>query len=96
MGPCAGWDVAEDGAIHRMDDFLHRAISREDLQITALGHFNSSFELCTFAPALFQSTSVLLEATKSTLAESIWKMVQCQQTDIPKDVQYMLDVMETF
>ena len=39
---------------------------------------------------------VLLEGTKSTLAESIWKMVQCQQTDIPKDVQYMLDVLETF
>ena len=50
-----------------------------------------SFELCTFAPALFQSTGVLLEATKSTLAESIWKRVQCQQTDIPKEVQYVLD-----
>ena len=50
-----------------------------------------SFELCTFAPALFQLTGVLLEATKSTLAESIYKMVQCQQTDIPKDVQYVLD-----
>ena len=51
-----------------------------------------SFELCTFAPALFQSTGVLLEATKSTLAESIWKMIQCQQTDIPEGVQYVLDV----
>ena len=50
-----------------------------------------TFELCTFAPALFQSTGVLLEATKSTLGESIYKMVQCQQTDIPKDVQYVLD-----
>ena len=37
------------------------------------------------------STGVLLEATKSTLAESIYKMVQCQQTDIPKDIQYVLD-----
>ena len=25
------------------------------------------------------------------MAESIYKMVQCQQTDIPKDIQYVLD-----
>ena len=50
-----------------------------------------SFELCTFAPALFQSTGVLLEATKSTLAESIYTMVQCQQTDIPNNIQYVFD-----
>ena len=48
-GDCTGWNVAEDGAIHRMDDFLHRAISREDRQITAWGHFHSSFALCTLA-----------------------------------------------
>ena len=50
-----------------------------------------NYELCTFPPALFQSVGILLEATKSTLAESIWKMVQCQRIDIPKDIQYVLD-----
>ena len=50
-----------------------------------------NFELCTFAPALFQSVGILLEATKSILSESIWKMVRCQQTDQPKYIQYVLD-----
>ena len=36
MGRFIGWTI-----------FLHRAISREDRQIKAWGHFHSSFALCT-------------------------------------------------
>ena len=31
------------------------------------------------------------EPQKSTLADSIWKMSQCQRTALPIDIQYVLD-----
>ena len=45
-----------------------------------------SYELCTFPSASFQSVGILLKATKSTLAESIWKMVQCQRIEIIQEL----------
>ena len=45
-----------------------------------------NYELCTFPSASFQSVGILLKATKSTLAESIWKMVQCQRIEIIQEL----------
>ena len=61
------------------------AASETDLE-TAL-----SYELSSFPLALLESVGLLREPQKSTFADNIWKLVQCQQTEVADNVQYILD-----
>ena len=49
------------------------------------------YDLEIFPHTLFESVGLMHEPQKSTLAESIWKISQCQKTALPTDVQYVLD-----
>ena len=50
-------------------------------------------ELCSYPPALFQTSYILLEADKPALAEAIWKQLPLavRNTVLPQNVQYVLD-----
>jgi len=51
------------------------------------------YELCSYPPALFQTSYILLEADKPALAEAIWKQlpIAVRNTMLPQNVQYVLD-----
>jgi len=51
------------------------------------------YELCSYPPALFQTSYILLEADKPALAEAIWKQLPLavRNTVLPQNVQYVLD-----
>ena len=51
------------------------------------------YELCSYPPALFQTTDILLEADKPALAEAIWKQLPLavRNTVLPQNVLYVLD-----
>jgi len=51
------------------------------------------YELCSYPPALFQTSYILLEADKPALAEAIWKQLPLavRSTALPQNVQYVLD-----
>jgi len=51
------------------------------------------YELCSYLPALFQTTDILLETDKPALAEAIWKQLPLavHNTVLPQNVQYVLD-----
>ena len=49
------------------------------------------YDLGSFPHTLFESVGLMHEPQKSTLADSIWKMSQCQRTALPIDIQYVLD-----
>ena len=50
-----------------------------------------TYELCTFPKALFETPELLLEAQKSTLADSIWSAVNPKMTSVPENVRFVLD-----
>ena len=49
------------------------------------------YELCTYPPALFDSSGLPLEANKAVLAEALWKMNTSKDTQLPDQVYYVLD-----
>ena len=49
------------------------------------------YELCSYPPALFDSSLFLREAQKHQLSDTIWSMIKHPETNLPDDVQYVLD-----
>ena len=49
------------------------------------------YELCTFPPALFESSGLLNEAQKSALASALWTETRQEEEPIPKKVNFVLD-----
>ena len=64
--------------------------SSDDLELTF------KHELCSYPPALFDSSLLLLEADKPALADALWKVCENEvPAYIPDDgIQYILDGME--
>ena len=50
-----------------------------------------TYELCTFPKALFETTELLHEAQKSTLADSIWSSANQKTASLPDKAQFVLD-----
>ncbi|MCG8032823.1 MAG: hypothetical protein JAZ03_11700 [Candidatus Thiodiazotropha taylori] len=50
-----------------------------------------SYELCSYPAALFESSSLPLQANKPALADAILKLAKLDQQEPPDDVQYVLD-----
>ena len=50
-----------------------------------------SYELCTHAPALFDSSGQLREAKKSVIADALWEYVKLDIPNLPDDVHHVLD-----
>ncbi len=65
------------------------AVSRERVEGDLSSVF--SYELCSYPPALFESSSLPLQADKPALADTLWKMVTQEQTKPSGDVHYILD-----
>ena len=49
------------------------------------------YELCSFPPALFESSCLPLQANKPALADALWKEVKQEETVPSSNVQYILD-----
>ena len=49
------------------------------------------YELCTHPPALFESSSLPLQANKAVLADVLWKSMTVEQREPSGNVQYVLD-----
>ena len=49
------------------------------------------YELCSYPPALFDSSLLLREPQKSVLANSIWNCLTQECPEIPEDVEFVLD-----
>ena len=49
------------------------------------------YELCCFPSALFESSSLPLQANKPVLANALWKSIHESQQEPSEDVQYVLD-----
>ena len=49
------------------------------------------YELCSYPPALFDSSLLLREPQKSVLANSIWNCLTQECPEIPEDVAFVLD-----
>ncbi len=49
------------------------------------------FELCSYSPALFESSHLPLQANKSVLADALWKMTSNQFTEPTGTMQFVLD-----
>ena len=49
------------------------------------------YELCSYPPALFDSTLLLQEPQKPVLANAIWDLLKPDTTEIADEVQYVLD-----
>ena len=49
------------------------------------------YELCSYPPALFESSNLPLQANKAVLADVLWKSVNSEQRDPRGDEQYVLD-----
>jgi hypothetical protein len=47
-----------------------------------------SYELCTHAPALFDSSGQLREAKKSVIADALWEYVKLDIPNLPDDVHH--------
>ena len=50
-----------------------------------------TYELCTFPKALFETTELLHEAQKSTLADSIWSSANQKTASLPDKAQFVQD-----
>ena len=50
-----------------------------------------AYELCSYAPSLFEGNGVLLSSNKASLADALWNMTSCEVAHLPEDVQYVLD-----
>ena len=59
---------------------------------TLRGELNKvfSYELCSYPPALFETTDILLSASKSTLVDAMWNQVP-NTPSLPPNVQYVFD-----
>ena len=49
------------------------------------------YELCSYPPSIFASNYLPLMASKSTLADALWKIIKCTQRRPCGKVQYILD-----
>lgn len=49
------------------------------------------YELCSYPPALFESSCLPLQPKKSVLADTLWKALPEEQRKPSRDVQYVLD-----
>lgn len=49
------------------------------------------YELCSYPPALFDASSLPLQANKAALADALWKAIEEEQRLPTGDVQYVLD-----
>ena len=49
------------------------------------------YELCSYPPALFDSSLFLRESQKSQFGDAIWSMIQHPEISLPTDVQYVID-----
>ena len=49
------------------------------------------YELCSYPPAIFKHTNIMLEADKPTLADALWKDMPDKDDKVPKNVHYALD-----
>lgn len=49
------------------------------------------YELCSYPPALFESSFLPLQANKAVLADVLWKTMQGEQREPIGNVQYILD-----
>ena len=60
---------------------------------TNCGELNEVFayELCSYPPALFHTTDVLLEADKPPLANAMWKIVSNIEITVPQEHTFVLD-----
>ena len=51
------------------------------------------YELCSYPPALFDSSLFLREPQKSQFGDAIWSMIQHPEISLPTDVQYVQSPM---
>jgi hypothetical protein len=49
------------------------------------------YELCSYPPALFESSGVHIPAKKPVLADAIWSLMPCDTPGPNEEVQYVLD-----
>ena len=49
------------------------------------------YELCSYPPALFDSSLFLREPQKSQFGDAIWSMIQHPEISLPTDVQSTMD-----
>ena len=49
------------------------------------------YELCSYPPALFDSSLFLREPQKSQFGDAIWSMIQHPEISLPTDVQCVID-----
>ena len=49
------------------------------------------YELCSYPPALFDSSLMLRQPQKAALSNAIWSVVSLDSQEIPGEVQFVLD-----
>nr|XP_054767556.1 uncharacterized protein LOC129274841 [Lytechinus pictus] len=50
-----------------------------------------SHELCSYPPALFESSYIPLKANKAAIADALWKLLGNEQQHLSSDVHFILD-----
>ena len=50
-----------------------------------------SYELCSYPPALFESSNLLLEPQKASLADDIWNLAMPEECIIPEETVTVID-----